>query len=117
MAPVVYFSGCFGLRGVFKVRVDKPLSWEQEATLPAAPGDSEEYGSPVLVGKERDRGILRVEPLKPCARGKKCKEDFHEAQPAKTTHKLRAVLQKGSSSPVSQTEIPGGELLVPGVGG
>lgn len=33
----------------------------------------------MLVGKERDQGSLRVEPLKPRARAKKCKEDFHGA--------------------------------------
>lgn len=83
MPPVLYFSGCFGLHGTFKVRANKPLAWEQEATMPAVPSDNagqeHEYGSPVLVGKEGDQGSLRVEPLKPCAHGKKCKEDFHGA--------------------------------------
>lgn len=80
MPPVVYFSSCFGLHGTFKVRVNKPLAWEQEAMMPAVPGNNagqqQEYGSPMLAGKERGQGSLRVEPLKPCACGKKCKEDF-----------------------------------------
>lgn len=81
MLPVVYFSGCFGLHGTFKVRVNKLLAWEHETKMPAVPGDNagQEYSSPVLVGKERDQGSLRVEPLKPCAHGKKCKEDFYGA--------------------------------------
>lgn len=48
--------------------------------MPSMPGNDagqqQEYGSPVLAGKERGQGSLRVEPLKPCACGKKCKEDF-----------------------------------------
>lgn len=83
MLPVVYFSGCFGLHGTFKVRVNKPLAQEQEEKTPAVPGDNtgqeQEYSSPVLVSKEGDQGSLRVEPLKPCACGTKCKEDFYGA--------------------------------------
>jgi len=88
--------------------------------MPPVPSDSagqeQEYHSPVHVGKERDQGSLRFEPLKPCARGKKCKAKFYRAEPAQTTQKLRAFLRKGSSSPVPQTGIPAGGQLVPGVG-
>lgn len=84
MPPQVCFSGCSGLHDTFKVRVDKPLAWEWEAMMPAVPGDSvgqkQEYGSPVLVGKEREQGNLNAEPLKALCRWQEMQkelEDFH----------------------------------------
>lgn len=52
--------------------------------MPAVPGDSvgqkQEYGSPVLVGKEREQGNLSAEPLKALCRWQEMQkelEDFH----------------------------------------